>query len=188
MRIVFVIVAIISSVLGYGYWHAYTHAAYHVDLRFRDGSDAEAKALPGAEVKFIDGEGHLLAEGSNDQQHGYVHLIHPDVGSCHEVEKQAPFDQHARAAWHDCFEHQSIWVSGWVKDVSQVQVHFENCVFRNIPVTVSGPSSDWYLWWVPHPHIGGKPYSYYSSYIRIDENECINNGAKGGCGDCCCRV
>ena len=119
-----------------------------------------------AEVLFLDSEGRVLANGISDAQYNYVHLIHPEVGDCHQIEQLAPFSRQARGNWQDCFEQQSTWIAQWASQVRQVEVRFQECQWRDIPVTVSNGNSEWFLWWIPHPHIGGKPYSYYSLDIK----------------------
>lgn len=139
--------------------------------------EADDKALPAldAKVQFLDSSGNVLANGVRDKQYNFVHLVHPVYGDCREVEKAAAFSQQARAAWQECFEHQSVWIATWIKDVAAVSVAYEKCRIENRPITISRSRADWYLWWVPHPHIGGKPYSDYSATIVIDETDCVTN-------------
>ena len=177
MRKMLLIVAIIGcilvgSILGYGYWHAATHASFYIRLTVTDGNKGKPKPLPKAEITFFDSEGSVLANGISDEHYNYVHLIHPEVGDCHEIEKLAPFSKEARESWQECFEQLSSWISQWAGEVRQVTLKTQNCLWRNIPVTVSESNPDWFLWWVPHPHIGGKPYSYYSLSITVEENNC----------------
>ena len=41
-----------------------------------------------------------------------------------------------------------------------------------LPVTSHKSNGDWWLWWVPLPHIGGKPLTYYSLSIYVDGTNC----------------
>lgn len=172
MKILPVIIGIIVSVLGYGYWHSSTHATFHVSLDVNRGIDNDLISMLEIKIQFLDEKGVALADGVNDKQYNYVHLIHPVHGDCHEVEKEAPFSKEAKTIWNECFKHQSRWIAKWIRDVHEVNLEFGNCLQKNIPITVRY-NSDWYLWWVPHPHIGGKPYSYYSSKIKINEQDCV---------------
>jgi hypothetical protein len=167
-------VGIIGCILGYGYWHSITHASFHIQLNFKGVTNGKPKTIPKAEIIFLDAEGRVLATGMSDEQYNYVHLIHPEVGDCHEIEKSAPFSEKAGESWQECFEHLSTWVPKWARKVRQVDLKTQSCLWRNIPVTVSENNSDWFLWWVPHPHIGGKPYTYYSLSITVEEDNCEN--------------
>jgi hypothetical protein len=171
-RALIVIAILIGGILGYGYWHAHTHASFHVQLDFKDADGQKPRPIPGAEIIFLDAEGSVLAKGISDAHYNYVHLIHPTAGDCHEIEKSAPSSKEARESWQECFEHLSTWIPDWAGKVRQVDLRARGCRLKNIPVTVSRYNSDWYLWWVPHPHIGGKPYAYYSLRLTIAEKDC----------------
>lgn len=174
MRIILLIAVITGCVLGYGYWHSLTHASFHIQLKFMDGDKEIQKFLPEVEIEFLDAEGSILARGVNDKHYNYVHLIHPEVGDCQEAEQSAPFSGKGRNAWQTCFEQMSTWIATWAGQVRRVNVNSDRCIWRHLPVTASESNSDWYLWWVPHPHIGGNPYTYYSLYITVDDNKCMN--------------
>lgn len=173
MRTMLIIAIIIGCILGYGYWHSSTHASFHIQINFKDVTNGKPKTIPKAELIFLDSEGRVLANGISDEQYNYVHLIHPEVGDCHEVEKLASSSKKARESWQECFEQLSTWIPKWASKVRQVDLMAQNCILKNIPVTVSKYNSDWFLWWVPHPHIGGKPYSYYSLIVTIEEKNCV---------------
>lgn len=173
MRKLLIIFGIIGCVLGYGYWHSVTHASYHIQIHFIDGiAGLPATPRSKAEIRFLDSEGRLLADGTVDEEYYYVHLIHPEVGDCHEVEKSALFSKEARGSWQECFQQQSTWIPTWAEKVRKADISTRNCLWKDIPVTVSKRNSDWFLWWVPHPHIGGKPYTYYNTDITVDINNC----------------
>jgi len=172
MKVLLVITGIIGTVLGYGYWHLTTHAVFHVILNVNRGVESKLISTPEIKIQFIDAKGAVLAKGINDKNYNYIHLIDPVHGDCREVEKKAPFSREARNSWQECFENQSIWISKWIRDVQKVNLEYGKCLQQDIPIAVSY-NSDWYLWWVPHPHIGGKPFSYYNSTIKIDEQDCV---------------
>jgi len=162
----------IGSILGYGYWHSATHASFYVGLKYKKIDGQQPKTMPKTEVLFLDSAGRVLARGISDEKYNYVHLIHPEVGDCHQVEKSAHSSKDAEEAWQNCFEKMSTWIPMWAGQVRQVELKTQRCPVK-IPVTVSRWNSDWYLWWVPLPHVGGKPYAYYSLSIIVDENDCI---------------
>jgi len=175
VKAILVTAVLVLGVLAFGYWHATTHSSLYVSLNI--AAEADRKALPtlDAEVQFLDSSGNVLANGVRDKQYNFVNLINPAYGDCREVEKAAAFSQQARASWHECFERQSTWIATWIGDVAAVNVKYENCLIKNSPIAISRSSANWYLWWVPHPHIGGKPYSDYSATIVVDAKDCVKN-------------
>lgn len=164
-----------ACILGNGYWHSATHASLNVYLNVKDSNRDESNAIRNAEIFFLDPAGRRLASGIGDPHYNYVRLIHPEVGDCHEMEKAARSSREGREAWQECFERLSTWIPGWADKISQVNLKMRGCTLMNIPVTVSKQNADWLLWWVPHPHIGGKPYSYYNLSITVDEKNCAVN-------------
>jgi len=175
VKVLLVIAVVILSVLAFGYWHSTTHSSFYVSLNIAAEADSNTPSSPEARVQFLDSRRRVLANGVRDRQFNFVHLIHPAHGDCHEVEKMAAFSKEARTSWQECFEHQSVWIARWIGDVAGVNVKYGDCVVQNSPITISRSRSDWYLWWVPHPHIGGKPYSDYSATIVVDEKDCVEN-------------
>lgn len=175
VKILVIIAVLAMSVLAFGYWHSATHSSLYVSLNVVAGADKKTLTAPEAKIQFLDSRGSVLANGVRDEQFDFVHLVHPTYGDCHEVEKMAAFSTEARSSWQECFEHLSAWIATWVEDVVYVNVKFDNCLVENKPVAISRSRSDWYLWWVPHPHIGGKPYSGYSATIVVDEEDCVEN-------------
>lgn len=175
VKVLLVIAVVILSVLAFGYWHSTTHSSFYVSLKIAGEADSNTPLSPEAKVQFLDSRGRVLANGVRDKQYDFVHLVHPAHGDCHEIEKAAAFSKDATTSWQECFEHQSVWIARWIGDVAGVNVKHGDCLIQNSPITISRSRSDWYLWWVPHPHIGGKPYSNYSATIVVDEKDCVDN-------------
>ena len=121
---------------------------------------------------LMDSGGNVLAEGKSDSRHGVVYLSHPEVGFCVEEESRAFISKENRKKWYDCYEKQSKWLMGWVKSVKYMELAFDKCHLKKIPVSVSESKGDWWLWWVPHPHIGGKPSTYFNIGISVDGANC----------------
>lgn len=173
-RAAIVTLIVIAGILGYGYWHSATHASFYVEVKFKNADGREPKTLPKTEVLFLDSAGHMLASGIRDEQYDYVHLIHPEAGDCHQLEKSAPFSKDAAEAWQKCSERMSTWIPKWAGEVRQVQIKTPGCTTKKMPITVSRYNSDWYLWWVPLPHVGGNPSAFYSLSIPVHESDCKN--------------
>lgn len=166
LRVLMIFGLFATAVLGYGYWHASTHASFHIDMRH--AIDENHGEMPLAEVTFYDIAGNQLAKGINDEQYGYIHLLHPEVGDYHEVEQAATTSAGGRTAWQKCFAKLAIWIPTWAEKVHTVDVSYQGQQFNKIPVTVKSYNSEWPLWWIPLPHIGGKPYTYYRTTITLD--------------------
>lgn len=174
-KILLIFAVAVSCVLAFGYWHSVTHSSLYVSLNVVTAAEKNKQSALEAKVQFLDSRGSVLANGVRDKQYNFVHLVHPVYGDCHEVEKMAAVSSEARSSWQECFEHLSVWIATWIRDVDHVNVKYDNCLIESTPITISKSRSDWYLWWVPHPHIGGKPYSDYSATIAVDEKDCVEN-------------
>ena len=175
MKVLLIVAVGILSILTFGYWHSSTHSSFYVSLNVEGEANNKPLSTPEAKVEFLDSRGIVLANGVPDKQYNFVHLIHPAHGDCQEIEKMAAFSKEAKTSWQECFEHQSVWIAKWIRDVASVNVKYGNCLIQNSPVTISQSRSDWYLWWVPHPHLGGKPYSDYSATIAVNKKDCVEN-------------
>ena len=165
------ILLIISGVLGYGYWHARTHGALNFSI-YDARTPNHYTLLKGVAVTLTDGDGQALARGQTDINSGVMDLLHPVVGSCRDAEKQAASSSGMRNAWQKCFEVQSTWLVTWIEDVRFAEISIGNCRLPKIPVSVGKFGDDWWLWWVPLPHVGGKPYTYFRINLRIDPDNC----------------
>jgi hypothetical protein len=124
--------------------------------------------MPLAKVVFFDIEGKTLAEGVSDEKYHYVHLLHPEVGDCYELESAATTSRSGRTAWQECYAILATWIPGWVDKVHSVDVSHEGKLYEKVPVKLNTYNSEWLLWWVPLPHVGGKPYTYYSTRISLE--------------------
>lgn len=175
MRKFFLFVLIIfGGVLGYGWWQASTHASFHGNFRLlnQDGSGTQAPVMPSAQVRFLGAGAKLLAEGVNDELHNYIHLIHPEEGDCHDLERAATVSSDGRSAWQTCYEKLSEWTSTWIRELRQVAVTFGDCEFPIMPAEATEYYTDWYLWWVPLPHAGGSLSRHYKLRIAVDLESC----------------
>ena len=106
--------------------------------------------------------------GQAVEPYGVVSMTHPQVGDCSRHERQAPYDDAARQAWQRCFETQSRWFIGWVKKVRSATVTLADCRMEAVPVAVRVYGGEWWLWWIPLPHVGGAPYTHFDLALKID--------------------
>lgn len=171
LRIVLVIFLFFSLLLVYGFWHAKTHGAFLISI-YDASADSNSVPLKDTEVVLRDKQDKILATGKSDSHFGTVYLSHPETGSCYDAEKNATQSRDGMNAWQRCFRKQSTWLMEWVRSVQLVDVHMKNCRLERIPVSVKEYTEDWWMWWVPLPHIGGKPYTYFRLMIRIDPTTC----------------
>ncbi len=170
-KFIFALVAgLIFAVLAYGYWYASTYGWLEVSIR--DVSENSYYSIKNAEITFYDSSNQALAEGRSDGGIGVVYLKHPEAGYCVEEESRKPFSKDDRQSWYDCYEKQAKWTAKWAGKVRYVDVKFGDCNLRRIPVKVTESKGDWWLWWVPLPHQGGKPTGYFGIIIRVDGPEC----------------
>jgi hypothetical protein len=65
----------------------------------------------------------------------------------------------------------------WAGRVRFADVKFARCDFKAVPVTLHESREEWWVWWVPLPHIGGKPLTYFSLSISVDGSKCAAAGA-----------
>ena len=148
---------IIAVMLGWGYWHASTHASIYISI-----NDAAKQDLP-FEVFFLDAAGRPLAQARTAGPYKIIALIHPQAGEC--VTKST-------AAYQDCFAIHSTWIPTWAGNVRFATLTLPNCRIERAPVRVHEYGDAWVLWWVPLPHVGGKPYSYFDFTINVDTKFC----------------
>ena len=167
---VIVVLLLAPGVLLYGYWHASTHATLYVSFNEASADGRGDKMLAQGEVSFLDGSGKVVAKARPEGPYGTMYLVEPAEYSCRELEQKAPFDTAARDAWRQCFNRQSRWLASQLPEITSLDITSGACRLQ-APARFS-VYSDWWLWWVPSPHVGGTPYRNYSIYLRIDTATC----------------
>ncbi len=160
-----------SLVLGYGYWHARTHGYFYFSI-YDARADNPFVLLKNTEIILRDKQNEILAVGQSEARSGVVYLSHPETGSCYQAEQNAAQSSEGRAAWQRCFKTHSIWLLEWIRRVQAVDIQINDCNIERIPVVVKENIEDWWTWWIPNPHGGGKPYTYFNLMIRIDPSSC----------------
>jgi hypothetical protein len=101
-----------------------------------------------------------------------VSICHPDVGDCRKVEQEASSSREGMAAWQECYEAKSRWFVTWVRQVRFASMNLDHCRLDRVPVSIEESKEDWWLWWVPLPHIGGAPYTYFNLTLWVDSSNC----------------
>jgi hypothetical protein len=162
-----------AAALGWGGWHARTHASVHVavnDVALKTPGMLWA-ALKSGELVLRDRMGRALAHGRVTAPEGIVEFTDAAAGDCGRFARQAPYDSSARSGWQDCFDGLSRWQSRWAGEVASASVTTGTCRIAGVPVAVRH-DADWWLWWVPLPHVGGTPYTHYKFELLIDSTAC----------------
>ncbi|MBI2841538.1 MAG: hypothetical protein HYX75_24745 [Acidobacteria bacterium] len=160
-----------AATLAYGYWHVSSHASLYISVQ--DISDRKhPRPLLDVELRFLDFAGNELAQAKAEVPYGVVSVTQPAAYSCQELEKRAAFSPQAREQWGRCFERQSRWLMTWVRKAKYVDLKSGPCRIQRIPISVSEYRDSWWAWWVPLPHVGGKPYTGLSIYLTIDRDRC----------------
>jgi hypothetical protein len=175
MRTLLVIAIGAAIILGYGYYHAATHGWLYIDL-LDTSVKPYGRNIRDAEIRLLDSEGKLLARGKSDQ-YGVVQLIHPEAGECDDAGRAASSSLAARQEWPQCFEAISTWIVRWADRIRFVDGKFAACDLRAVPVTVHKSRPEWWLWWVPLPHVGGKPLTYFSLSVPVNRANCTSAAA-----------
>jgi len=164
----FVLVAI--AALGWGYWHSATHATLNLyihDVSLKTDRQAFG-SVKQADIVFMNAEGAVLAEGRIREPYGVLSVSHPEAGDCSRYERQVSSNPEARDAWQRCFEALSRWLASWVREVRYATVTMRNCRIEKMTVVLREYGDTWWLWWVPLPHIGGKPYTGFTLTLTVD--------------------
>jgi hypothetical protein len=155
-------------VLGYGAWRAHTHASVGLAVHDHAGRTPSRLWIDATDgrVAFVDATGRVLAEAALEPPQGLPRWIGPagEVVDCRpQLEGQA---------WQRCFAAQSQWMAGWVGQIHEARVTVAGCTVDHVPVRRRS-SADWWLWWVPLPHVGGTPLGHHTLELHLDSARCV---------------
>jgi hypothetical protein len=158
-----------ALVLGWGYWHAVTHASLQIDVDdfgLRSGNQAYG-APHNVTVTFRDRSNTALAVANSIEPAGYLLAVHPnaDIGTCEHRASQREYSS--------CYQQYSSWSSQWAPHVHSADVSIGECHLHGVPVATSVSNSEWLLWWVPLPHVGGVPRRHFDFTIALDSRACV---------------
>lgn len=170
---VLAVLAAFAALLGWGWWHAHTHATVDLavnDLALRTPHQGSGPLTSG-ELVLRDAAGQALAHGRLSEPYGVVVFTDSAAGDCDGLQSQATTSQAGRDAWQHCFAARSRWQAQWAARVAQASVATGRCDIGAVAVRAYR-NVDWWLWWVPLPHVGGTPYTSYSFRLRIDSARC----------------
>lgn len=163
----FAIVA--CGVTAGGYAYSLRHAS--IQLRVDDYALKTQNQLYGiphrVSLTLRDASNSPLAVAHSVEPLGYILAIHPDagIGDCRQYE-------HSPSEYAKCYGNYSQWSSIWAPSVRVADVVVGSCQIPSVPVAIHQSDSDWLLWWVPYPHIGGLPLRHFSFSVAIDSQAC----------------
>jgi hypothetical protein len=117
-----------------------------------------------ARLSLRDAAGTVLAEAVLEPPHGLPRWTGPQGAvDC--------LDARAGESWQRCFEQQSRWMAQWVPRADHAAVSVGACRIERLPVQRRS-HDDWWLWWVPLPHVGGTPMSHHTLELHLDSVRC----------------
>ena len=154
--------------LGYGAWHAQGHADLSLvlnDVSLRDARRVWGELREG-QLVLRDKQGTALATARFTAPDGVLRYEGPGAVDCSGVEAQG------EPAWQHCAEARAVWLAGWVDGAATADVRSAGCTIAGVPLQ-RRVYSDWWLWWVPLPHVGGRPSRLVSLTAFIDAKRCV---------------
>lgn len=158
-----VMLALVASIPLWGYWRTTRSGDLYVTVH--DVALANDRQLSGwvtaGDLVFRDVAGRVLATGTADSR-----MTHPTLGDCRAEEERGG------AAWQTCFAGQSRWLMTWVRDARRAAVRLDSCTIENVPVAVEESRDQWWLWWVPHPHLDNSTRTHFRVRLWIDSANC----------------
>jgi hypothetical protein len=158
-----------ALVLGWGYWHALTHASLQINVDdFGLKSGNQAYGVPhNVTVTFRDRSNTALAVAKSIEPAGYLLAVHPnaEIGTCEHRRSQGDYSS--------CYKQYSAWSSGWARHVRSADLSIGGCHLRGVPIATFVSNTEWLTWWVPLPHVGGVPRRYVDFTITVDSRACV---------------
>lgn len=159
--------ALAAAVLGYGAWQAHRRADVWLLVNDHAGRTPQRlwSELTDAQVSIRDAAGREIAQATLEPPQGLPRWIGPGAQAVH-------CDPHlARDAWQRCWPAQAAWMARWAPLAHHARVSVGRCVVDPVPVQ-RRVHSDWWLWWVPLPHVGGTPITHYTLALHLDSAAC----------------
>lgn len=167
LRTVAALVALAAAAAGWGAWRANTHASVWLNVDDHAGRTADRlwSGVTEGRVALRDPSGRVLAEADLEPPQGGPRWTGPEGEA---VDCPPHLDP---KAWRSCFERQSRWTARWAQRVHDARVTVGRCTVDRVPVQRRS-SNDWWLWWVPLPHVGGAPSGYHTLELHLDSARC----------------
>jgi hypothetical protein len=175
-NVLFAFFVVGTLILAWGYWYSLNHAS--LQLRVDDyslKSERQAYGAPhGVTLTLRDRANVQVAIARSVEPLGYILAVHPsaDIGNCEHRGIGPSSGSGSQGDYAACYEQYSAWSATWAPRVRSADVRVGSCELRAVPVTVRSSNSEWPLWWVPLPHVGGLPRRYFEFVVAIDSRAC----------------
>lgn len=160
--------AALVAVASYGAWRAHTQASVWLNVNDHAGRTPNrlwADVTEG-QLAIRNAAGRTVAEAVLEPPQGLSRWTGP-IGEAVHCEPQL-----GRDAWQRCFDAQSRWMARWVPEAHDARVTVAGCTVDKVGVR-RRDDSDWWLWWVPLPHVGGTPVAHYTLELHLDSKRCV---------------
>lgn len=171
-------IIVLAFVAGYGWaiWHVLTHSAIHIMVHDY-GLATESRLYgdpPDVQLQLLDGAGRMVANARTVESERYFVVVHPDpaIADCRRYEGGGATAAAGQMTYRDCYKKLSRWASQWATSVSATRFASPTCSIASVPARVQSDLGEWWLWWVPNPHIGGTPYRYVTIEFDVDTRTC----------------
>lgn len=175
-RLAFTLAALFALAMLWGYWHSRTHAAVQISvrdtgLRTPDRAWADPHDV---RIRFFAVNGDFLAAAHSIEPQGYILAVHPDadIGDCTTYGGASGAGARKHKTYSECYAAASKWFAIWAKQTATAEIAIGACTLRAVPVQVEIFAGDWWLWWVPLPHVGGTARQYITLTATVDSNRC----------------
>ena len=156
-----------AVVLGYGAWRAHRHASVWLNVNDHAGRTPSQRwaGVTDGSVTFRDAAGQVIAQALLEPPRGLPRWTGP-AGDAVDCPPQLSGE-----AWQTCYARQSRWMARWAPRVHDASVAVGRCSIDRVPVQRRS-SGDWWLWWVPLPHVGGTPSGHHDLELHLDSRLC----------------
>ena len=164
-RIIIIFICIVTitvPLVGYLYTERYGYLYVSV---WNKGESTKLEFKPNIIIEFIDKNENILAIGESNTRHGTIEIKKTDGTYCRP--------ELGSTQWYRCHRANSLWLKGWIDQLSVVTVKINDCEQRRLKAIIHEQRFNMLTWWVPHPHIGGSPYTYYNLRLAINPKTCV---------------
>jgi hypothetical protein len=172
------------AALAWGYWQYSRHAWLNIQVIDENAEPAAANAYSNTyastppavafTIQLQSATGVYLADVNRVGDYGTYMARHPNanIGTCSHYNNGAVATK--PNTYQECFTLYSAWLATWVQQLARVQVTLPNCSLPPQALTVYQSAADWWLWWLPLPHMNGTLYADYSFTLSFNSTTCGN--------------
>lgn len=166
---------LMALVLAWGYWYAWNHADLWVRVDDYALTSSGGPSVPhDVTLAFRDNTRAPLAVARSVDLKGFILAVHPsaEIGNCQHAALLPPAGNASPGDYARCHEQYAAWSAKWALRVHSADLRVGSCELRDVPVTVSVSNTDWLIWWVPLPHVGGIPLQHVELSVAINSRAC----------------